>query len=423
MSQTKDGIRLAMVGQGGDAAGASGDAVTLSPEAQADAAANRPAIAAAKNVLTPLERAAVSSAAQAAATEQDSLAPLFANLGARGFASNLPPKLQRRLRRCWRSRPASIKISTAATSRRRSRNPGCFSRHRWRRDRSASGVPDLKAALIVLRQTLQSALGAQCPAASAAGRRTQAAHAPAAAAACAIAVGHPDVQEIVLPQARPPVAEIVDAAGQPSAIRSRQLDAGPRPARRLNLLQEALQELGNPARRAAPPKDARGADSPFHTNTPPPPFRGAPPAAQPVASPSIAAACAARDHRASSARRHRCRHRAADLAAGGVAAGPRRYFGAEGSTDGAALEFRNSVRDAAGHRDGAVRDFARRRRQEVEAAKRMWRARFSLDVEPAGPVHALVSLSGEKTSVRMWAERPATAAQLRAGASAARARR
>ena len=50
------------------------------------------------------------------------------------------------------------------------------------------------------------------------------------------------------------------------------------------------------------------------------------------------------------------------------------------------------------------------RQQEVEAAKRVWRARFSLDVEPAGPVHALVSLTGEKTSVRMWAERPATAA-------------
>ena len=47
----------------------------------------------------------------------------------------------------------------------------------------------------------------------------------------------------------------------------------------------------------------------------------------------------------------------------------------------------------------------------------MWRARFSLDVEPAGPVHALVSLVDDKTSVRMWAERPATAAQLRAGAA------
>jgi hypothetical protein len=54
---------------------------------------------------------------------------------------------------------------------------------------------------------------------------------------------------------------------------------------------------------------------------------------------------------------------------------------------------------------------------EVEGAKRIWQARFSLDIEPAGPVHALVSLSGERTSVRMWAERPATAAQLRAGAA------
>jgi len=47
----------------------------------------------------------------------------------------------------------------------------------------------------------------------------------------------------------------------------------------------------------------------------------------------------------------------------------------------------------------------------------VWRARFSLDVEPAGPVHALISLSGERTSVRMWAERPTTASQLRAGLS------
>ena len=54
--------------------------------------------------------------------------------------------------------------------------------------------------------------------------------------------------------------------------------------------------------------------------------------------------------------------------------------------------------------------------KEVEGAKRVWRARFSLDVEPAGPVHALISFSGERTSVRMWAERPATAAQLSAGA-------
>jgi len=55
--------------------------------------------------------------------------------------------------------------------------------------------------------------------------------------------------------------------------------------------------------------------------------------------------------------------------------------------------------------------------RNVDAARQVWRARFSIDVEPAGPIHALVSLSGERTSVRMWAERPATAAQLRSGVS------
>ena len=58
VSQNNEGIRLALVGQGGDANGAAGDAVTLSPDAQVDIA-NRPTIVAPKSVLTPLERAAV----------------------------------------------------------------------------------------------------------------------------------------------------------------------------------------------------------------------------------------------------------------------------------------------------------------------------------------------------------------------------
>ena len=52
----------------------------------------------------------------------------------------------------------------------------------------------------------------------------------------------------------------------------------------------------------------------------------------------------------------------------------------------------------------------------LKASKRVWKARFSLNVEPSGPVHALVSLSGDRASVRMWAERPSTTAQLRANA-------
>src|SRR6266702_8951331 len=49
VSQTKDGVRLTMVGQGGDAAGSSADAVALSPEALIDAPANAPTIVTPKN--------------------------------------------------------------------------------------------------------------------------------------------------------------------------------------------------------------------------------------------------------------------------------------------------------------------------------------------------------------------------------------
>lgn len=46
-------------------------------------------------------------------------------------------------------------------------------------------------------------------------------------------------------------------------------------------------------------------------------------------------------------------------------------------------------------------------------SEKAWRARFTLNTEPAGPVHVMVILAGQRTSVRMWAERIETAAQLR----------
>ena len=185
----------------------------------------------------------------------------------------------------------------------------------------------------------------------------------------------------------------------------------------MNLLQEALQELGNPARVAVPPKDIRGADVDFHTNTPPPPFRGAPPAAQPIASPTIA------PHAPLETTAH---HLLDDTDAAiarqtllQVASLPDRIDNSAPKADMTVPRWNFEIPFATPQgtamaqfeisRDGAE--------QEVEAAKRMWRARFSLDVEPAGPVHALISLQGDKTSVRMWAERSSTAAQLRAGAS------
>lgn len=426
VSQTKDGVRLAVVGQGGDAAGASADAVTLSPEALVDAPAVRPTIVAPNSVLTPVERAAVSVAAQAAATEQDSLAPLFANLGAALSSGSLPQKLQQAVAQVLAQQTSLDQNITGGDLKAAFQKSGILLEASLATGSvPPSGVPDLKAALIVLRQTLQTALGtnatATAQAVPVAGQAVPQAAASNLASGLAsnLAPAPPDldVQEILLPQARLPVAEdIVHLRGPAPGGLAAALDSGPSAGATLNLLQEALQELGTPVRPVATPKNVQTGDVTVHTNTPPPPFRGALPAAQPVAAPSIApqAPLAETAHHllddtdAAIARQTLLQ----------VASLPDRVDGAGPRIDTTAPRWNFEIPFVT-PQGTAMAQFEISRDgggEAVEQAKRVWRARFSLDVEPAGPIHGLVSLVGDKTSVRMWAERPATAAQLRAGA-------
>ena len=164
VSQTPEGIKLAVVGQGTGNAGISASAgegavspnivspdlaapaakVTVSAEAKPVADVTPP-----KNPLTPLQAIAVSAAAQTAATRQGSLAPLFANLErGRGFrcasgktaaggraiagvaAEPRPePHRQRREGRLQKLRPLSgviacVRICSAVVSGRRARPQG-----------------------------------------------------------------------------------------------------------------------------------------------------------------------------------------------------------------------------------------------------------------------------------------------------------
>ena len=217
VSQTKDGIRLAMLGQGGDA----GDAVTLSPEAQVDAAVNRPIIVASKNLLTPAERAAVSVAAQSAATVQESLAPLFANLGAAAASGSLPPKLQAAIAQVLAQQTSLDQNLDGGDIKNAFQKSGIFLEASLAAGTvPSSGVPDLKAALIVLRQTLQSALGADGTAA-AKPTPAQAGHIECSRLASCHATGDLDVHEILLPQARLPVAPDSSIARLACKVRSR----------------------------------------------------------------------------------------------------------------------------------------------------------------------------------------------------------
>ena len=165
VSQTPDGIRLAVVGKGaGPSVGTSPDTVALAPNAIADAAAT-PSLGASpppRIELTPLEQMAVSVAAQSAATQQGSQAPLFANLGVAAAAGGLPPKLQQAVMQVLAQQTSLDQNLAGSDVKNAFQKSGLFLEASLASGSvsTAAGMPDLKAALIVLRQTLLSSLGA-----------------------------------------------------------------------------------------------------------------------------------------------------------------------------------------------------------------------------------------------------------------------
>jgi hypothetical protein len=235
-----------------------------------------------------------------------------------------------------------------------------------------------------------------------------------------------EVQEILLPQARLRVAgDILEPNSAGRIVLSPTLtNVGPRAATAaaaLNLLQEVVQEFPREIAKASPAttplQGPRNDDVTVHTNAPPPPFRGALPATQPISTPSIAS-----DAPLATSVRHLLDDTEAALARQTllqVASLPDPGNTTSTRLDPAALRWNFEIPFVT-PQGTAVTQFEISRDgggNEAEPAQQVWRARFSIDLEPAGPVHALVSLSGERTSVRMWAERPATVAQLRAGAA------
>ncbi len=450
VSQTPDGtVRLAMVGQGASAPAADAASVTnTSIGTSASAPATISEIANPASVtpatltdpLTPLERVAVSVASETAATQQQSLAPLFANLNAVATSSSLPPVLQQAVVQVLAQQTLLVPTLSGEDVQNATQASGLFLESSLATSAiPPTGIPDLKAALIVLRQTLAAAVQATgTPQAVAPAVSTIAAsETKPAAASPALVPAQPEQapseqilevvgQEIATPQVRVQLPALVsDTTGNPTklVLAEALLSAGPKSVTSgaaLNLLQEALQELPRESQPQATTVTLPGGQSEeaiVRTSTPPPPFRGALPSAQPVAAPSIAPnaplATTVRhlldDTDAAIARQTLLQ--VASLPDRPDASGsradptmPRWNFEIPFATPlGTAMAQFEISRDGGGN--------------EIEATKRVWRARFSLDIEPAGPVHALISLVGDRTSVRMWAERPQTASLLRAGAS------
>ena len=159
------------------------------------------------------------------------------------------------------------------------------------------------------------------------------------------------------------------------------------------------------AKPATAPASAASAGS-----NPPPPYRGAPLAPQPpvpatmldTASPRAAAERLIAETDAALARQTLLQAASIPNAAGLDApheTGPRWTFEVPFATgQGTAILPFEIARDG--------------RAASAEPQSAAWRARFSLDLEPMGPVHALVTLAGDRASVTLWAERVSTASKL-----------
>ena len=540
VSQTADGsIALAVVSQQGGVPTSQGvsqntglsnattipDTVTLAPAAVASIAPQTtPAVAAPTIQLTAQEALAVSVAAQSAAALQTSLAPLFANLDVAAGLNNLPPQLQQAIAQVLSQQLNLDQNLTGSDIQQAFQSSGLFLEASLASGSlSQSGAtPDLKAALIVLRQVLstsldalpatQGALATQSVLASAgvslAGAAVQQGATPTAVVAGAIAADLA-AQEIVTaegaagaaPQAVTSTATAAATAVLEADVQSLQLLAQPvtitaeaatltaasptsvpQPASEtaaaavltqgatapdtpnvltpglvnplnpsasaltdaalrvvassaaLNLLQEAVQGLpltlvgasglmlenGQmlsliPAVAGAGSSEVDDAEM-ARSHPPPPPLSGALPTAQPVMPATLVS-----NSPAESAMHRLLAETEAAIARQTllqVASLPGQTDTPAARLDPTAARWNFEIPFAT-PQGTAMAQFEISRDgggNEVAGAKRVWRARFSLDVEPAGPVHALVSFSGARTSVRMWAERPQTAAQLRAGA-------
>ncbi len=526
VSQTAGGnIGLAVVNQPGapttGQAGAGGSStsnpiITLSPSLAASIAANlTPDAVTPASPLTQLETLAVSIAAQTAATQQTSLAPLFADLNVASTLPNLPAQVGQAVAQVLAQQTPLNQNLTANAVQEAFQSSGLFLETSLASGSVplSNGVPDLKAALIVLRQALTTALSDTTKTANAAatiltstpqpsGPQTdvpaeettppvaapadpavaagsistpvpagttqqgtaltvaasalteQAAVESSAVVATILAEGQGQLLEGLAgaPGLVPPtatvaastqnaapatLAEIVELAtgGQSVTAAAVPADAARAAATgaALNLLQEVLQAsplaVTNPSQFVSENGQVLALlpvvggvrtvdDAEFaRTNLPPPPINGALPSAQPVVPATLTAHTpleAALQHLLDDTDGAIARQTLLQIASlpGQAdptalrmdAATPRWNFEIPFATpQGTAMAQFEISRDGGG-REGA-------------AAKATWRARFSLNVEPAGPVHALVSLNGDRTSVRMWAERPATASQLRADVS------
>ena len=227
VSQTAQGLRLAVVDQGSSGTHAAGpaDTLTLTPDV---AAATISAKATPAPLLTALEALSVSSAAQAAAARQGSLSPLYANLLVAAGSGSLPPDVRQVLDRLLALRPGLDPSLTGGDIKTAFRNSGLFLEaslaaglETGQPAASVNALPDMKAALLVLREALSISVGdvsrGAPPAMGAGSQQAQQTASPMASGAPPLSPDF-DAQDVYLPQALLAVTDDPEHACEPDNI-------------------------------------------------------------------------------------------------------------------------------------------------------------------------------------------------------------
>lgn len=431
VSQSPQGVRLSVVpsSDGSQASSTNSSAVATT---RSSTATNSPP------VIAELEAQAVSVATQTAATRQTGLSQLFANLTVATKNDALPQTVQQAGAQVIVLQPSLDESISGARLQQAVAASGIFREALLAQGQAAPAAPDLKSALILLRQTLSVALGDPLdnPPLTTPQTQTSATSTPVTlpgrVAVPVTIVSGASVQSVI--DAAQPVAQPRSQADALSLLAAAQM-SGRSSVTMSNVVgTDALTELVHSLlmqsdtvtpdmprtilQTASAQRAGEFQGEVARTNVPPPPFRGAVPSAQAVMpstlAPDAPVATAVKqlldDTDGAIARQTLLQiaslpDRADMPGAKTDAAQPRWAFEIPFATpQGTAVAQFEIAKDGGGN-------------AETGSAKRVWRARFSLDVEPAGPVHAIVSLAGVTTSVRMWAERPLTAARLRAGAT------
>ena len=483
VSQASDGvIKLQVVPPGADAPALATAGAATGPTSVGTTAASSSAPAV--SISTPstpvsAETVAIAVATQTAASRQQSLSPLFANLPVIVTSDTAPAAVQVGAAQLLALRPELTEQLSASDLRTAFDQSGLFLEASLASGTAPAPATDLKAALVTFREVVSNWLAAsgEGVAAGATPQVVPQQVAPPLVPAQTIATDLPGA-----PGTPPAMADAAIVAANVSRVIASEASAQtelPQPSPQLpgaaasitsavqklpsatNLiiaaLEAAQQPLEGEAVRGAPqavsasikalqavlnvaaitrspadsppqsaPQAARVvATAPPHADSAasaPPPFRGAAPAAQAIVQPSLAPETAPKDIQHLLAQTDGAIARQTLLQ---VASLPDRV-------DSASAQFNAQVSDTSQQRwhfeipfatpqGTALAQFEIERdgsgNQVESTPQKVWRARFTLNIEPTGPVHALVSLNGDKTAVRMWAERPETAAKIRAQSS------